>query len=132
MTMQNQGAAWPFTQPVNRDEVLDYYEVLMKPTDLSTMEKTTRGTCLFTPKDFITNAMLILSILLADNSYGKWLHGQNNAGRGFPLPFKHGISSFLLMMPVYICSSSIDRLSSCAASFSRVVMRRRFESFRSI
>lgn len=36
--LQNHQAAWPFLQPVNRDEVADYYEVIKEPMDLSTME----------------------------------------------------------------------------------------------
>ena len=29
--MQNQPTAWAFARPVNRDEVLDYYEVIKNP-----------------------------------------------------------------------------------------------------
>ena len=37
--MQNNTNAWPFQQPVNKDEVLDYYEVIKEPMDLATMEE---------------------------------------------------------------------------------------------
>src|SRR5277367_4278797 len=33
--MQNHAASWPFLQPVNRDEVPDYYDVIRKPMDLA-------------------------------------------------------------------------------------------------
>lgn len=57
--MQNHSAAWPFTQPVNRDEVPDYYEVIMEPMDLSTMEEKHEKDLYPTPQDFIKDAMLI-------------------------------------------------------------------------
>ncbi|KAJ5570064.1 Histone acetyltransferase GCN5 [Penicillium hispanicum] len=57
--MQNHSAAWPFTQPVNRDEVPDYYEVIMEPMDLSTMEEKHEKDMYPTPQDFIKDAMLI-------------------------------------------------------------------------
>ncbi|KAJ5722209.1 Histone acetyltransferase GCN5 [Penicillium malachiteum] len=57
--MQNHSAAWPFTQPVNRDEVPDYYEVIMEPMDLSTMEEKHEKDMYPTPQDFIKDASLI-------------------------------------------------------------------------
>ncbi|KAI0312749.1 histone acetyltransferase GCN5 [Amylostereum chailletii] len=36
--MLNSSAAWPFRIPVNKDEVLDYYDVIDEPMDLSTMQ----------------------------------------------------------------------------------------------
>ncbi|KAH9858772.1 histone acetyltransferase GCN5 [Lenzites betulinus] len=36
--LQNHSTAWPFLQPVNAQEVADYYEVITHPMDLSTME----------------------------------------------------------------------------------------------
>lgn len=59
--MQNHSAAWPFTQPVNRDEVPDYYEVIMEPMDLSTMEEKHEKDMYPTPQDFIKDAMLIFN-----------------------------------------------------------------------
>ncbi|KAL3702820.1 histone acetyltransferase [Talaromyces marneffei ATCC 18224] len=57
--MQNHSAAWPFVQPVNRDEVPDYYEVIKEPMDLSTMEEKHEKDLYPTPQDFIRDAMLI-------------------------------------------------------------------------
>jgi histone acetyltransferase len=57
--MQNHSAAWPFTQPVNRDEVPDYYEVILEPMDLSTMEEKHEKDMYPTPQDFIKDATLI-------------------------------------------------------------------------
>ncbi|KAI0775672.1 histone acetyltransferase GCN5 [Trametes elegans] len=36
--LKGHSASWPFQQPVNADEVADYYEVISHPMDLSTME----------------------------------------------------------------------------------------------
>lgn len=57
--MQNHSAAWPFVQPVNRDEVPDYYEVIKEPMDLSTMEEKHDKDLYPTPQEFIRDAMLI-------------------------------------------------------------------------
>jgi histone acetyltransferase len=57
--MQNHTAAWPFAQPVNRDEVPDYYEVIKEPMDLSTMEERLSNDLYPTPQDFIKDAKLI-------------------------------------------------------------------------
>ncbi|MCJ1339260.1 histone acetyltransferase [Bachmanniomyces sp. S44760] len=57
--MQNNGSSWPFTQPVNRDEVADYYEVIKEPMDLSTMEEKHEKDMYPTPEDFIRDAKLI-------------------------------------------------------------------------
>ncbi|KZF22114.1 histone acetyltransferase GCN5 [Xylona heveae TC161] len=57
--MQNQGFAWPFTQPVNKDEVVDYYDVIKEPMDLSTMEEKHEKDMYPTPEDFIRDAKLI-------------------------------------------------------------------------
>ncbi|KAJ5637979.1 Histone acetyltransferase GCN5 [Penicillium lividum] len=59
--MQNHSAAWPFTQPVNRDEVPDYYEVILEPMDLSTMEEKHEKDMYPTPQDFIKDATLIFT-----------------------------------------------------------------------
>ncbi|KAL2035160.1 histone acetyltransferase [Aureobasidium pullulans] len=57
--LQNSTHAWPFLQPVNKDEVLDYYEVIKQPMDLSTMEQKLENDAYETPEDFIRDATLI-------------------------------------------------------------------------
>ncbi|KPI42710.1 Histone acetyltransferase GCN5 [Cyphellophora attinorum] len=57
--MQNHTSAWPFAQPVNRDEVPDYYEVIKEPMDLSTMEERLSNDLYPRPEDFIKEAKLI-------------------------------------------------------------------------
>lgn len=37
--LQNHASSWAFLNPVNKDEVTDYYEVIKEPMDLSTMEQ---------------------------------------------------------------------------------------------
>lgn len=57
--MQNNTNAWPFQQPVNKDEVPDYYEVIKQPMDLATMEGRLEKDQYPTPEDFIKDAILI-------------------------------------------------------------------------
>ncbi|KAF2127966.1 histone acetyltransferase [Dothidotthia symphoricarpi CBS 119687] len=57
--MQNNSNAWPFQQPVNKDEVLDYYEVIKEPMDLATMEEKHEKDLYPTPEDFIRDAKLV-------------------------------------------------------------------------
>ncbi|KAK5945233.1 histone acetyltransferase [Knufia obscura] len=57
--MQNHTSAWPFAQPVNREEVPDYYEVIKEPMDLSTMEERLQADLYPKPEDFIRDAKLI-------------------------------------------------------------------------
>lgn len=59
--MQNHQHAWPFLQPVNKDEVHDYYDVIKEPMDLSTMEEKLEKDMYPKPEDFITDAMLIFN-----------------------------------------------------------------------
>lgn len=57
--MQNHTSAWPFAQPVNREEVPDYYEVIKEPMDLSTMEDRLQQDMYPRPEDFIKDAKLV-------------------------------------------------------------------------
>lgn len=57
--LQNSTNAWPFLQPVNKDEVLDYYDVIKQPMDLSTMETKLEQDAYETPEDFIRDALLV-------------------------------------------------------------------------
>lgn len=57
--IQNHKQAWPFLQPVNKDEVPDYYNVIASPMDLSTIEERLNGDSYTTPKDFVEDLRLI-------------------------------------------------------------------------
>jgi len=58
-SLQNSTNAWPFLQPVNKDEVLDYYDVIKQPMDLSTMETKLEQDQYEGPEDFVRDAMLV-------------------------------------------------------------------------
>ncbi|KAJ5255155.1 hypothetical protein N7505_010306 [Penicillium chrysogenum] len=57
--IQNHKLAWPFLNPVNKDEVPGYYDIIVSPMDLSTMEE--RLESYTTPKDLVRDLKLILS-----------------------------------------------------------------------
>lgn len=57
--MQNNTNAWPFQQPVNKDEVPDYYEVIAQPMDLGSMEEKHERDEYPMPEDFIKDALLV-------------------------------------------------------------------------
>lgn len=57
--LQNNSNAWPFQQPVNKDEVLDYYDVIKEPMDLATMEEKHEKDLYPTPDDFVRDAKLV-------------------------------------------------------------------------
>ncbi|KAK4041549.1 histone acetyltransferase [Parachaetomium inaequale] len=57
--LQNHPSSWPFLTPVNKDEVMDYYDVIKEPMDLSTMETKLEADQYTTPEDFIRDAKLI-------------------------------------------------------------------------
>lgn len=57
--MQNHSSAWPFAQPVNADEVPDYYKSIKNPMDLSTMEERLTNDMYPTPAEFVADAKLI-------------------------------------------------------------------------
>ncbi|KAK4105642.1 histone acetyltransferase GCN5-like protein [Parathielavia hyrcaniae] len=57
--LQNHPSSWPFLVPVNKDEVLDYYDVIKEPMDLSTMETKLEADQYTTPEDFIRDARLV-------------------------------------------------------------------------
>ncbi|KAF2006672.1 histone acetyltransferase GCN5 [Amniculicola lignicola CBS 123094] len=59
--LQNNSNAWPFQQPVNRDEVLDYYDVITEPMDLATMEEKHEKDLYPTPEDFLRDALLVFT-----------------------------------------------------------------------
>jgi histone acetyltransferase len=73
--LQNQTEAWAFQQPVNRDEVEDYYDVIKRPMDLSTMEQKLEANQYPSLRGFIDDAQLIFDNCRQYNgegsSYGK-------------------------------------------------------------
>lgn len=59
--LQNHAAAWPFLQPVNREEVPDYYDFIKEPMDLSTMEVKLENNRYEKMENFIYDARLIFN-----------------------------------------------------------------------
>ncbi|KAK4224647.1 histone acetyltransferase GCN5 [Podospora fimiseda] len=59
--MQNHKQAWPFLNPVNREEVPDYYNVIEQPMDLSTIEERLEHDHYQVPKDLLADMKLIFS-----------------------------------------------------------------------
>lgn len=57
--MQNHASSWPFLQPVSKDEVPDYYDVIEEPMDLATIEAKLEQDHYATPEDFIRDATLM-------------------------------------------------------------------------
>ncbi|KDN38459.1 Bromodomain-domain-containing protein [Tilletiaria anomala UBC 951] len=55
----NHASSWPFQNPVNGDEVTDYYDVIKEPMDLSTMETKLENNKYDTLDDFLKDAQLI-------------------------------------------------------------------------
>ncbi|KAL6946830.1 histone acetyltransferase [Hanseniaspora vineae] len=65
--MQSHNAAWPFLQPVNKNEVADYYEFIKEPMDLSTMETKLENNKYETFEEFIYDARLVFKNCRAYN-----------------------------------------------------------------
>lgn len=59
--IQNHKQAWPFLNPVNKDEVPDYYNVITSPMDLSTVEERLEHDSYNTPRDLVNDLKLIFS-----------------------------------------------------------------------
>ncbi|KAK9473361.1 uncharacterized protein V1510DRAFT_402381 [Dipodascopsis tothii] len=59
--MTNHPSAWPFAQPVNKDEVSDYYQIIKEPMDLSTMEQRLESDAYSTMEEFLYDARLIFN-----------------------------------------------------------------------
>lgn len=59
-TLQTSSAAWPFLQPVNGDEVHDYYDVIKEPMDLGTMERKLDQDQYETVEDFVKDVLLLV------------------------------------------------------------------------
>ncbi|GAP89997.1 putative histone acetyltransferase GCN5 [Rosellinia necatrix] len=59
--LQNHKQAWPFLNPVNKDEVPDYYNVIVSPMDLSTVEERLHQDQYNAPKDLVDDVKLIFT-----------------------------------------------------------------------
>ncbi|KAK0568064.1 histone acetyltransferase [Tilletia horrida] len=57
--MGNHASAWPFLNPVNGDDVPDYYDVIKNPMDLSTMESKLENNQYAFIEDLVADAQLI-------------------------------------------------------------------------
>ena len=57
--MHNHSSSWPFKQPVNKEDVADYYDVIKEPMDLATMEEKLEKDCYSSPEEFVKDAQLI-------------------------------------------------------------------------
>ena len=58
--LQTSSSAWPFLQPVNGDEVQDYYSVIKEPMDLSTMEQKLEKDQYEIVEDFVKDVLLLV------------------------------------------------------------------------
>ncbi|KAM0747899.1 Bromodomain-containing protein [Meredithblackwellia eburnea MCA 4105] len=54
-------SSWAFTNPVNADEVTDYYTVIKNPMDLATMDRKLEANNYETLDDFVADAKLIFA-----------------------------------------------------------------------
>ncbi|BFZ57534.1 histone acetyltransferase [Savitreella phatthalungensis] len=77
--MTNSPSAWPFVQPVNKDEVPDYYEVIKEPMDLTTMEFKLENDQYDTVEQFVYDAKLIFNNCRSYNNETTTYY--KNAGR---------------------------------------------------
>ncbi|KAK3674227.1 histone acetyltransferase [Recurvomyces mirabilis] len=58
--LQTSSSAWPFLQPVNGEEVQDYYSVIKEPMDLSTMESRLDKDQYEIVDDFVKDVLLLV------------------------------------------------------------------------
>ncbi|KZV82985.1 histone acetyltransferase, GCN5 superfamily, partial [Exidia glandulosa HHB12029] len=65
--LQQHKMAWPFAQPVNRDEVPDYYDVIKHPMDLSLVEHKLEHHRYTSLDSFVSDCNLIFSNCLTYN-----------------------------------------------------------------
>lgn len=68
--LQNHASSWAFLNPVNRDEVTDYYEVIKEPMDLSTMEHRLEENMYENLDHFLADAAKIFNNCKAYNGEG--------------------------------------------------------------
>jgi len=68
--LQGHNDAWAFLQPVNRDEVPDYYDVIKHPMDLSLVEHKLHRNQYNTLEEFVSDANLVFSNCIQYNPQG--------------------------------------------------------------
>ncbi|KAI8334441.1 putative histone acetyltransferase [Chlamydoabsidia padenii] len=68
--LQGHASSWPFTEPVNADEVVDYYEVITEPMDLTTLEQNVEGDMYATMDEFVTDVQKIFDNCRTYNAEG--------------------------------------------------------------
>lgn len=59
--VQNHKQAWPFINPVNKDEVPDYYNVIKTPMDLATIEERLESDHYSAPREMVADLKLMFS-----------------------------------------------------------------------
>ncbi|KAL1920273.1 uncharacterized protein VTP21DRAFT_1419 [Calcarisporiella thermophila] len=68
--LQNHNSSWPFLQPVNKDDVADYYEVIKDPMDLATLESKVEADMYKTLDDFQVDVQKIFDNCRTYNAEG--------------------------------------------------------------
>lgn len=68
--MQNSPHAWPFSRPVNAEEVTDYYDVIKSPMDLETIEAKLEANVYPDLASFLIDTNLIFENCRTYNSEG--------------------------------------------------------------
>ncbi|KAH9812318.1 Bromodomain-containing protein [Melampsora americana] len=68
--LQNSHHAWPFAKPVNSEEVTDYYQVILTPMDLETIEIKLESNHYLETKDFLFDLNLIFENCRTYNAEG--------------------------------------------------------------
>ena len=58
--LQSSSSSWPFLQPVNGEEVHDYYDVITEPMDLGTMESKLDKDQYESVEEFVKDVLLIV------------------------------------------------------------------------
>lgn len=58
-SMRKHKSSWPFIEPVNRDDVADYFEVIADPIDIKTIEKKLQSNYYVDKETFISDVKRI-------------------------------------------------------------------------
>ncbi|RIA86014.1 hypothetical protein C1645_780659 [Glomus cerebriforme] len=68
--LKKHAKSWPFRNPVNGEEVPDYYKIIKTPMDLMTIESKVENNCYKTLDDYIQDVRLIFSNCRMYNAEG--------------------------------------------------------------